>query len=431
VRGHRCGAGRVGGLRPGPGSRDAVTGAPAELIASYGTTTPDLLELVDWLRGLGVTDVAMESTGVYWKPIVYLLEDDFTVLLVNAAHIKHVPGRKTDTIDAAWIAQLLAHGLLTASFVPPPPVRELRDLTRYRKALINEKTAQVNRIHKVLQDSGIKPATYATEVMGVSGRAMMRALIAGQSDSAVLAELAKGRMRTKIPDLRKALTGRFREHHGFVLKQMLDHVEAQEAEIAALDERIEAALAPFVAQVELLRTIPGVDHRSAQVILAEIGPDMSVFPTAGHLASWVGMCPGQRDSGRHGSAKTRKGSKWLRGALVQSAARPHAAKAPTCPNATGRSCAAAVMPRPSSPSATRSCSPPTACWPPHSPTPTPAQLPLAGSPPNVSLAKPSDAYKTSATKSPSSPAPTQHDPQSQHHVGLFSEQYSGPLPGPP
>jgi len=182
---------------------DAVTGAPAELIASYGTTTPNLLELLDWLRSLGVSDVAMEPAGVYCKPIYYLLEDDFTVLLVNAAHIKDVPGRRTDTIDAAWIAQLLAHGLLTASFVPPAPVRELRVLTRYRKALINEKTAQVNRIHKVLQDSGIKPATYATDVMGVSGRAMMAALVAGQSDSAALADLAKGRMRTKIPDLYK------------------------------------------------------------------------------------------------------------------------------------------------------------------------------------------------------------------------------------
>jgi transposase len=167
------------------------------------------------------------------------------VLLVNAAHIRHVPGRRTDTIDAAWIAQLLAHGLLTANFVPPPPVRELRDLTRYRKALVNEKTAQVNRSHKLLQDAGIKPATYATDVMGVSGRATMAALIAVQSDSAALADLAKGRMRTKIPDLRKALTSRFREHHGFLLKQMLDHVEAQEAEIAALDERIEARVGPF------------------------------------------------------------------------------------------------------------------------------------------------------------------------------------------
>jgi transposase len=351
---------------------DAVTGAPAELIASYGTTTPDLLELVDWVGGLGVSDVAMEPAGVYWKPIYYLLEDDFTVLLVNAAHIKHVPGRKTDTIDSAWIAQLLAHGLLTASFAPPPPVRELRDLTRYRKALINEKTAQVNRIHKVLQDSGIKPATYATDVMGVSGRAMMAALIAGQSDSTALAELAKGRMRTKIPDLRKALTGRFRQHHGFLLKLMLDHVEAQEAEIAALDQRIEAALTPFVDQVELLATIPGVDCRSAQVILAEIGPDMSVFPTAGHLASWAGMCTGQRDSaGKHGSGKIRKGSKWLRSpgpvgprALTQKRLLP----VRTLP---GRSWAAAVTLRPSSLLVTRSCSPPTASWPPHSPTPTP------------------------------------------------------------
>jgi len=355
---------------------DAVTGAPAELIASYGTTTPDLLELVDWLRGLGVTDVAMESTGVYWKPIYYLLEDDFTVLLVNAAHIKHVPGRKTDTIDSAWIAQLLAHGLLTASFVPPPPVRELRDLTRYRKALINEKTAQVNRIHKVLQDSGIKLTTYATDVMGVSGRAMMRALIAGQRDSAALADLAKGRMRTKIPDLRKALTGRFREHHGFLLKQMLDHVEAQEADIAALDERIEAALAPFVAQVELLATIPGVDRRSAQVILAEIGPDMSVFPTAGHLASWAGCARGNAtrqantDRVRPASDPSGYAEPWS-----SPPGRPHAAKAPTCPNATGRSCAAAVTPKPSSPLATRSCLPPAACWPPHSPTPTPAPPP--------------------------------------------------------
>ncbi|MGB8385936.1 MAG: IS110 family transposase, partial [Dermatophilaceae bacterium] len=196
----------------------------------------------------------------------------------------------------------------------------LRDLTRYRKALINERTAQVNRIHKVLQDAGIKLTTYAADVMGVSGRAMMRALIAGEADTAALAELAKARMRTKIPNLRRALTGRFGEHHAFLLKRMLNHVEAQEADIAALDERIEAALAPFLAQVELLCTIPGVQIRSAQAILAELGPDMAVFPTAAQLASWAGMCPGQRDSaGKHGSGKTRKGSKWLRAALVQSA----------------------------------------------------------------------------------------------------------------
>lgn len=299
---------------------DASTGATAELVASYGTTTPDLLELNDWLAGLGITQVAMESTGVYWKPVYYLLEDGFTVLLVNAAHVKHVPGRKTDTIDAVWLAQLLAHGLLSPSFVPPKPIRELRDLTRYRKAVINERTAQINRVHKVLQDAGIKIATFASDIFGVSGRAMMRSLIAGEADPALLADLAKGRMRTKIPSLNKALTGRFSEHHAFLLRRMLDHIEAQEAEIADLDARIDQRIAPFAHLVELLDTIPGVDSRAAQTILAEIGPDMSIFPTAGHLASWAGMCPGQRDSaGKRGSGKTRKGSKWLRAALVQSA----------------------------------------------------------------------------------------------------------------
>lgn len=287
---------------------DRVTGRPAELIETYGTTIPDLLELHDWLAGLGVTDVAMESTGVYWKPVYYMLEDAFTVVLVNAAHVKHVPGRKTDTIDAVWLAQLLAHGLLSASFVPPKPIRELRDLTRYRKALINERTASVNRVHKVLQDAGIKIDTFASDVLGVSGRAMMRALIAGHDDPAAMADLAQRRMRAKIPDLTKALTGRFGAHHAFLLARMLDHIEAQEADIAALDERIGQVLDPFATQVELLRSIPGVDRRSAEVNLAEIGPDMSVFPTPAHLASWAGMCPGQRESaGKRGSGKHHRG----------------------------------------------------------------------------------------------------------------------------
>jgi transposase len=299
---------------------DRATGGPAELVRTFGTTTPDLLELAEWLRGLGVTDVAMESTGVYWKPVYYLLEDQFRALLANAGHVRHVPGRKTDTLDACWLAQLLAHGLLPASFVPPRPIRELRDLTRYRKALIEERTRQVNRIHKVLEDAGIKLSSFATDVMGVSGRDMMRALIAGRSDPAALAELARGRMRPKIPQLRKALTGRFRDHHAFLLRSMLDHVDRLDADIAALDQRIEAALAPFAVRVELLRSIPGVDVRCAEVIVAEVGADMSVFPTPSHLASWAGMCPGQRDSaGKRGSGKTRKGSKWLRAALVQSA----------------------------------------------------------------------------------------------------------------
>jgi transposase len=295
-------------------------GRVAELIASYGTTTPDLLALHEWLQGLGVTQVAMESTGVYWKPLYYLLEDDFEVLLVNAAHVKHVPGRKTDTIDAAWLAQLLAHGLLRPSFVPPPPIRQLRDLTRYRKALINERSRHVARIHKTLEDAGVKLAIVATDVMGVSGRAMLAALIAGLTDPDALAELAKGRMRAKLPALRKALTARFRGHHAFLLERMLATVDNLDADIAALDERIDAAIGPFAGQVELLVTIPGVGRRTAEVILAEIGADMTRFPTAGHLASWAGLCPGQRESaGKRGSAHTRKGSKWLRTALTEAA----------------------------------------------------------------------------------------------------------------
>lgn len=297
-------------------------GKRCRLIESFGTTVPDLLALHDWLGGLGVTHVAMESTGVYWKSPYYLLEDDFEVLLVNAAHVKHVPGRKTDTIDAAWLALLLSRGLLRSSFVPPPPIRELRDLTRYRKALINERSREVNRIHKTLEDAGVKLSSVATDVMGASGREMMRALIAGQADPEALAELAKGKLRAKLPALRKALTSRFRDHHAFLLERMLTHVEDLETDVAALSERIEAATAPFGAEVELLCTIGGVGQRTAEVVLAEIGTDMSRFPTAGHLASWAGICPGQREAaGKRGSAKTRKGSKWLRTALIESARR--------------------------------------------------------------------------------------------------------------
>jgi transposase len=298
------------------------SGRRTKEVATFGTTTPDLLALSDWLGRFGVTHVAMESTGVYWKPIYYVLEADFEVMLVNARHVKHVPGRKTDTIDAAWLALLLSRGLLQASFVPPQPIRELRDLTRYRKALTKERTSEVNRIHKTLEDAGVKLSSVATDVMGASGRDMMRALIVGVADPEAMAELARGKLRAKLPALKKALTSRFREHHAFLLERMLAHIDDLEADIAAITQRIEAAIAPFEPQLVLLESIPGVGRHTAQVILAEIGTDMAVFPTAGHLASWAGMCPGQRESaGKRGSAKTRKGSKWLRNALIESARR--------------------------------------------------------------------------------------------------------------
>jgi transposase len=295
-------------------------GKLAEEVRSFGATTPDLLELRDWLALLGVTHVAMESTGVYWKAPYYLLEDDFEMLLVNAAHLKHVPGRKTDVIDAQWIAEVLSYGLLRPSFVPPRPFRELRDVTRYRKALIRARTSEVNRLHKVLEDAGVKLATVASDVMGVSGREMMRALIGGVANPQDLAELARARLRAKLPELRKALTARFRDHHAFLLARMLAHVEALEADIDVLSTRIAELTEPWQGQLMILDSITGVGPRAAEVILAEIGPDMSRFPTAGHLASWAGRCPGQRESaGRKGSAKPRKGSPWLADVLTECA----------------------------------------------------------------------------------------------------------------
>jgi transposase len=297
-----------------------VDGGRVHELREFGTTTVELLALRDWLMAWGVSVVAMESTGVYWKPVFYLVEDDIECWLLNAKHLKNVPGRKTDVADAAWIAQLVEHGLVRASFVPPRPIRELRNLTRYRKALIQERTRESQRLDKILQDAGVKLSSVASRTLGASGTAMLEALVAGTRDPEILADLARGKLRAKIPQLRDALTGRFSDHHALIVGELLAHLDYLEEAAGRLSLAIEELIAPFADQVALLRTIPGVDRRTAEVLLAEIGPDMGRFPTAGHLASWAGMCPGNNESaGKHYSGRTRNGSKWLRDALVESA----------------------------------------------------------------------------------------------------------------
>jgi transposase len=286
----------------------------------FATTTRGLLVLRDWLRSYGVTVVGMESTGCYWKPVYYLLEDEFECWLLNAQHLRNVPGRKTDMADAEWICQLVEHGLVRPSFVPPRPIRELRDLTRYRKAQIEERTREAQRLEKVLQDAGIKLSSVASDVLGASGRAMLEALVRGTHDPELLAALAKGKLRQKLPALREALAGRFGAHHALLVGQVLAHIDFLDETIAVLSAQIEKTIAPFADRVALLDTIPGVDRRTAEVLLAEIGPDMSVFPSHRHLASWAGLCPGNNESGgKRRSGRTRKGSKWLHAALTQSA----------------------------------------------------------------------------------------------------------------
>jgi transposase len=287
---------------------------------TFGTVTAELIALADWLAAEGVTHVAMESTGVYWKPVYHLLEGRFEVLLANAHRIKHVPGRKTDVKDAEWIAQLLQYGLLEPSFIPPPPIRELRDLTRQRAQLVAERAGVVNRIHKVLEDANIKLAGVATDVLGVSGRAMLRALVGGEADPATLAKLARGSLRKKEAELTAALHGRVTEHHRFLLRTLLRQVDQLEGLIAEYAARIEERVAPFAEAAGRLGTIPGVGARAAEVIVAEIGGDMTRFPTAGRLASWAGLCPGNNESaGKRRTGKTTKGSQWLRTTLVQAA----------------------------------------------------------------------------------------------------------------
>jgi len=301
-------------LTPGPG------GQPVKEIRTFGTMTGDLLALGDWLAEGGVTHVAMESTGVYWKPLWNLFEDRFTLLLINAAHVKVVPGRKRDVGDAQWLAELLRHGLLQPSFVPDRPARELRELTRYRSSLVHARTAEVNRLQKTLEGANIKLASVVSEVTGVSARAMLSELVAGQEDAAALAELAQGQLRRKRPELEQALTGRMSPHQRFMISQHLALIDALDAQIAAVGDEIAERLRPFEAELVILDSIPGIGRWSAEVILAEVGTDMARFPTAGHLASWAGMCPGHNESaGKRRSGTTRKGSPWLRVTLTEAA----------------------------------------------------------------------------------------------------------------
>jgi len=287
---------------------------------TFGTVTRELLRLLQWLTQRGVTHVAMEATGVLWKPLYNVLEGNVELLLVNARHIKQVPGRKTDVRDAEWIAQLLQHGLLSPSFVPPRSQRQLRDLTRHRTQLRAEQTRVANRIHKTLEDANIKLGAVASDILGVSGRHMLEGLIEGETDAAALADRSKGRMRRKRAALEQSLEGCVDDHHRFMLRLLLDHLHQLETMVAQLDERIGEQLRPFEAQLGLLRTIPGWKEQVAAAVFAEIGPNMNVFPTAGHLASWAGVCPGNNESaGKRKSGRTTRGNRWLRRALTQGA----------------------------------------------------------------------------------------------------------------
>lgn len=318
---------------------------------TFGTTTPELLELHDWLLGWAVTHVAMESTGDYWKPVYNVLEETFQVLVVNAKHVKHVPGRKTDVKDSEWLAELMLHGLLVASFIPPKPQRALREMTRYRTTLVQERTRLVNRVQKLLEGANIKLSSVATDIMGVSARAMLAEIVHGQTDAARMADLARGQLRAKIPELEKALTGLVQPHHRFLLVQQLAHIDFLDEQVDTISAEIERQLAEMSAPpppaepdstmesgqtsadsastdapltwtqaVELLDTMPGVNQRTAEVMLAEMGVDMSRFPTAKHLATWAGLAPGNHQSGgKRYSGRTPQGNRALCTSLVVAA----------------------------------------------------------------------------------------------------------------
>jgi transposase len=283
-------------------------------VRTFGTVTSQVLALRDWLVANGVTLAAMEATGVYWKPVYYLLEDAMQCWLLNARHMSNVPGRKTDVQDAEWIAQLVEHGLVRPCFVPPPPIRELRNLTRYRTTQVEERTREAQRLDKVLQDAGIKLSSVASDLLGKSSRAMLAAMVAGTTDPDVLADKALRRLRRKIPELQQALTGRFTRHHAIVVGEILAHLDYLDAAIGRVSDEIDRAIAagPFVVERDLLMTIPGVDKILAEAIIAEIGTDMGWFGSAARLASWAGMCPGQHESaGKSKSGRSRHGDTWL------------------------------------------------------------------------------------------------------------------------
>ena len=292
-------------------------GSVQRRVRTFGTMTGDLLALSDWLAGLEIAQIALESTGVYWKPVFNLLEGEGrTIVLVNPQHMRAVPGRKTDVKDAEWLADLLRHGLVKASFIPPAPIRELRELTRYRKTLVRERGQETQRLQKLLESANIKLSAVATNVLGASGRDMLAALLEGEEDPAVLAELARGKLRAKLPALRQALEGRVKPYHRVLLAELLGHIAYLDEAIGRLHDEIERHLAPFSEAVERLRTIPGVSATAAAAIVAEVGVDATRFPSAKHLASWAGVCPGNRQSGgKRLSGKPTKGNVWLRAVL--------------------------------------------------------------------------------------------------------------------
>ncbi len=287
----------------------------------FGTTTRELERMGAWLDAAAVSLVAMEATGVYWRPVFYALEDRFTVWLCNAHHVKNVPGRKTDVSDAEWLADVAAHGMVRPSFVPPRPIRELRELTRFRKTQIDARAAEIQRLEKALQDAGIKLTSVASKVLTQSGRAVVEALISGERDGTRLAELAKGKLRPKIPELTEALNGHFGDHHhAIVTRRILDHIDFLGASLATLNDHVAERMQPFAGALELLSAVPGLDRISIEVIVAETGTDMSRFPTPGQLASWAGLCPGNRESaGRRRGAPTTHGNVWLRRTLIEAA----------------------------------------------------------------------------------------------------------------